>query len=132
MSSGYGRPAVQPHYDRAVDPRQLDDPGNAGHIGAVTGSYVLLRSGNSGGETRTLGDPLYEGQELDLFFETDLGDVVITADSPVNQTGNNTLTFAAAGDHLRLVGARAGGGAREWRVRADGTPGNDGVALSTV
>ena len=131
--SGYGRPAVQPHYDRAVEPRQLADPGEAGHIAAVTESYVLLVTSLAGpGETRTLGDPLYEGQVLDLFFETDGGDCVITADSPVNQAGNNTLTFADAGDHLRLVGGRAGGGEREWRVRADGTPGNDGVALSTV
>ncbi len=129
--SGYGRPAVQPHYDRAVEPRQIADPGAAGHIGAVTDSYVLLVSSQSSA-TRTLGDPLYEGQELDLFFETDGGDLVITADSAVNQAGNNTLTFADAGDHLRLVGGRAGGGEREWRVRADGTPGNDGVALSTV
>lgn len=139
MSSGYGRPAVEPHYDLAVDPRNLADPGDAGHIGALTGSYVLLATSQAGpGETRTLGDPLYEGQELDLFFETDGGDCVITVDSAVNQAGNNTLTFAEAGDHIRLVAIGGETGMQgfigyapsdvpAWRV-----VGNSGVALSTV
>ena len=131
MSQGYGRPAVEPHYDLAVDPRHLADPGAGGAIQPVTDSFVLLVTSQSS-TTRTLADPLYDGQELDLFFETDGATCVITADSAVNQAGNNTLTLADAGDHIRLVGGRAGGGAREWRVRADGTPGNDGVALSTV
>ena len=127
---GYGQPAVKPHYDVAVEPVQLADPGDGGRIGAAGDAYVLLVTAHAGpGETRTLTDPLYEGQTLDLFFETDSGDCVITADSAINQTGNTTMTFADAGDHARLRGARAGGGAREWRLVADGTPGNDGVAL---
>ena len=128
-----GRPTRRPVYVRGVEPREINDPGDAGRITAVGEGFVLLVTKQAGpGETRTLTDPIYAGQVLDLFFESASGDCVITADSAVNQTGNNTLTFANAGDHVRLYGGRDGAGDREWRVVADGTPGNDGVALSTV
>ena len=122
-SYGYGRPAVQPHYDLAVEPRRLDDPGNTGRIAPVTSTVVLLESVMA--ETRLLSDPLYLGQELDLCFETDIGDVVITADTGINQSGNTSLTFADAGDHLRLLGARGTSVDLAWRVIA-----NDGVTLA--
>jgi len=51
---------------------------------------------------------------------------VVTAASGVNQTGNNTLTFADAGDEILLV-AIENSAALAWRVVS-----NDGVALSTV
>lgn len=123
--SGAGRPALTPRHAIGIEPRNLGDPGDAGNILTHQSGYVLLVTG--GAETRTLDDPQWEGQILDLFFETDGGDAVVTADSAVNQTGNNTLTFADAGDHLRLVGARDGAGGYEWRVVA-----NDGVGLTTV
>ena len=125
-----GRPTRRPVYVRGVEPREINDPGNAGRITAVGEGFVLLKTIQA--ETRTLTDPIYAGQVLDLIFETDIGDCVITADSAVNQTGNNTLTFADGGDHCRLYGGRDGAGDLEWRVVADGTEGNDGVALSTV
>jgi hypothetical protein len=121
----HGRPAVKSHAALGVKPRDLGDPGDGVNIETPQSGYIRLVSG--GAETRTLDDPQFEGQILDLFFETDGGDCVVTTDSAVNQTGNNTLTFADAGDHIRLVGGRDGAGAREWRVIA-----NDGVALSTV
>ena len=86
-------------------------------------AYVLIVTG-AGAETRLLTDPIFEGQVLDLIFETDLGDCVITADSAVNQTGNTIMTFADGGDHLRLIGARDGAGDFEWRVIV-----NDGITL---
>ena len=123
-----GRPSRRTVYVLGVEPRELADPGDGGALAATTTCFVALVSAHaSPGETRTLGDPLFVGQELDLIFETDGGDCVVTADSAVNQTGNNTLTFADAGDHLRLIGARDGAGAYEWRVVA-----NDGVGLTTV
>lgn len=123
-----GRPARRPVYVLGVEPRQLADPGDGGRIAPITSAFVRLVSQHAGpGETRLLSDPLFIGQKLDLFFETDGGAVTITADSAINQTGNNTLLFEDGGDHLRLVGARDGSGGMEWRVVV-----NDGVSLSTV
>ena len=45
----------------------------------------------------------------------------------MNQTGNNTLTFADIGDHVRLAGFNNATDGWEWREIA-----NDGVALTTV
>ena len=77
-------------------------------------------------ETNTLPDPEFMGQELTLCFKTDGGDRVVTAATGVNQTGNNTLTFADAGDMIALRAIQSGSNV-VWRVMA-----NDGVALSTV
>lgn len=121
-----GRPRTMLRHALGIEPRNLGDPGDGGNIQANQAGYVALIS-SGGAETRTLDDPQWEGQIMDLFFETDGGDIVITADSPVNQTGNNTLTTQDAGDHLRLVGARDGAGGYEWRVVA-----NDGFGLTTV
>jgi hypothetical protein len=119
------RPAVLPKATRAVEPGQIADPGDAGRITAITDGYVLLVTAHAGpGETRTLTDPIYVGQTLDLFFETDGGDCVITADTAVNQAGNTSLTFADGGDHLRLCGGRDGSGGLAWRVVV-----NDGITL---
>ena len=119
----HGRPVVKQHAAIGVKPRDLGDPGDVGNIETPQSGFVKLVTG--GAETRTLDDPQFLGQILDLFFETDGGDCVITADSAINQTGNTSMTFADAGDHIRLVGGRDGAGAFEWRVLA-----NDGVALS--
>lgn len=125
MSTTPGRPHVIERNARGVEPEDLGDPGSAGNILAHRSGYVKIVSG--GAETRTLDDPVFLGQELHLFFETDGGTVTLTTDSAVNQTGNNTLSFADAGDHIMLVGARDGAGDYEWRVVC-----NDGVGLSTV
>lgn len=120
-----GRPVVKEHAARAVEPSDLGDPGASGNILANRAGYVQFVT--AAGETRTLDDPIFIGQELHLFFETDNGNCVVTADSAINQTGNNTLTFADAGDHIFLIGGRDGAGDYEWRAVA-----NDGVELSTV
>jgi len=102
----------------------IADPGDGGAIPvSASGSCQLV---TEGAETRTLADPTAVGQWLNLSFKTDGGDCVITTASPVNQTGNNTLTFADVGDHLLLIASQDGADI-EWRVVA-----NDGVALSTV
>ena len=102
----------------------IDDPGDAGAIPVVRSGYVPLVT--AGTETRTLAAPTYAGQSLLLNFKTDGGNCVITCATGVNQTGNNTLTAADAGDAIELVAAYSGANLR-WRVRS-----NDGVALSTV
>lgn len=101
------------------------DPGDGNAIPVTRSGYVPLVTGG-GGETRTLADASAPGLTLDLYFKTDGSDCVITSASPINQTGNNTMTFADVGDHLRLTSIEDGADL-EWRVVA-----NDGVALSTV
>lgn len=103
---------------------EFTDPGDAGDID-VTGNAVV-NVVTAGAETRTIGDPVAGGQRLVVGLKTDGGNCVITADTAVNQTGNNTLTFADAGDILVLESIELGSGF-VWRIVA-----NDGVALSTV
>ncbi len=119
----FGRPATKAHAAIGVEPRDLGDPGSAANIETPQSGFINLVTG--GAETRTLDDPQFEGQILDFFFETDGGNCVITADSAINQNGDTIMTFSDIGEHIRLLGGRAGGGSREWRVLA-----NDGVVLS--
>ena len=102
----------------------LDDPGDEGAIPVTQSGHVALTT--AAAETRTLAVPTEKGQILDITLDVDGGDAVITVAAGVNQTGNNTLTGADAGDHIRRVGVQVGG-ALVWRVVA-----NDGWALSTV
>lgn len=102
----------------------LADPGDAGAIPVTQSASVALTT--AGAETRTLAIPIFIGQRLNICLDTDGGDAVVTVAQPVNQAGNNTLTFADAGDHISLEAITVGGALR-WRVLA-----NDGVALSTV
>jgi len=102
----------------------ITDPGDAGAIPVTASGSVSLVTADA--ETRTLADPTFVGQQLALALKTDGGDCVVTAASPVNQTGNNTLTFGDAGDALTLVAVEVGA-ELNWRVVA-----NDGVGLSTV
>ena len=112
-------------YALGVEPRSIRDPGNGGTIDTTETGYVELVT--TGAETRTLPDPQFKGQVLDLTFITDGGNCVVTTSSPMNQTANNTITFADIGDHQRLVGFWNSTDGWEWREIA-----NDGAALTTV
>lgn len=102
------------------------DPGDAGTIKCTESPQVVgLKS--SGAETRTLADPDGPGQILIMSFVTDGGDVTVTADTAINQDGNNTMTWADAGDIQVLVSVEISAGTYAWREIA-----NDGVALTTV
>ena len=104
----------------------IADPGDGNAIDVTTSGTVNLTSGGSG-ETRTLADPSFAGQEIVIGFDVDGGgDVVVTAASAANQAGNNTLTLADAGDIL-VAKAIDLGGSPVWRIVA-----NDGVGLTTV
>ncbi len=105
-------------------PDAITDPGDAGAIPVTAGGYCPLVS--AGAETRTIAAPSTVGQMITLYFKTDGGDCVVTASAGVNQTGNNTLTFADAGDEITLRAIESGA-SKVWRVVS-----NDGVALSTV
>ena len=107
-----------------VEPRAIADPGNAGTIEVESGGgYIELVT--AGAETRTLADPAFKGQTLDLTFITDQGDCVVTASSPLNQNGDTIMTFADVGDHVLVVGFWNSTDGWEWRQVA-----NDGAALS--
>lgn len=114
----------QPEYPRAqkLKDNPITDPGDAGAVPVNLGDgYVLLVT--AGAEVRSIAAPAYVGQRLLLSMDTDGGDCVVTVAATVNQTGNNTLTFADVDDTIELVG-RAD---NKWSVGF-----NDGVALSTV
>ena len=103
----------------------IADPGDGGAIPVTqSGSCGLTTTGVD--DTRTLAAPTFVGQELNIYLDVDAGDAVITASAGVNQTGNNTLTGADAGDQLLLVAVEIGT-ALVWRIVS-----NDGWALSTV
>ena len=102
----------------------IADPGASGAIPVIKSGSVSIVSAAT--ETRTVADPSFVGQTLNIGLKTDGGAVTLTAASPVNQTGNNTLIFADVGDHLLLMASEDGSDI-EWRIVA-----NDGVALSTV
>jgi hypothetical protein len=104
--------------------RKITDPGDAGAVPAVASGTCAIVT--EGAETRTLAIPTFLGQQICLCFQTDGGNAVVTVASAVNQTGNNTLTFADAGDEITLKAVQ-NGAALAWRVVS-----NDGVALSTV
>lgn len=103
---------------------EITDPGDAGAIPVDKSGHVNIVT--AGAETRTLAAPSYAGQQLLVGLKTDGGNCVITCATAVNQTGNNTLTAADAGDALELVAIYSGANLR-WRVRS-----NDGVTLATV
>lgn len=104
--------------------RVITDPGNAGAIPVVGSGYCPIVT--AGAETRTLAAPSYAGQMLLLSMKTDGGDAVITCSTTLNETGNNTITFADTGDSIMLFAVEEGANLR-WRC-----PVSDGHSLTTV
>lgn len=123
MSGVSGNYQLEEINARGVEPEIIPDPGDAGTIDTSRPGYCELTT--AGAETRTLADPSFRGQQIDLVFVSDGGACVITASSPVNQTGNTSLTFEDVGDHLRLVGFYNATDGWEWRVVV-----NDGITLA--
>lgn len=105
-------------------PDVIADPGDGQAIPVTSSGTCALVT--AGAETRTLAIPTFRGQRLLLFMDTDGGNGVVTVASPVNEAGNNTLTFDDVGETIELVGITIGG-TLAWRIAA-----NDGVGLTTV
>lgn len=120
-----GKPQLEDIYTLGVEPELIPDPGDAGTIDVSRSGYLEITT--AGAETRTLPDPTFKGQILDIVFYSDGGNCVITSSSPVNQTGNNTITLTDVGEHARYVGTYNPTDGWEWRELA-----NDGAALTTV
>lgn len=109
------RTATFPDRDVAIadSGAAVADPGDAGAIPITRSGYCPLVS--AGAETRTLAAAPFLGQMLTLYFQTDGGNCVVTVASPVNETGNNTITFADANESVTLLGVNNGVGPA-WRV----------------
>ena len=108
----------------------VEDPGTGTAITASRGVTLIAIETGSSGETNTLPDPDYEGLVLALHMTVDGGgDRVITADTALNQAGNNTITFDTVEDYIELRSVKtATAGVYKWKVLVtDGT----GI-LSTV
>ena len=105
----------------------LKDPGSSGTIKVDQRffSHCQLVTGASG-ETRTLDDPAYAGQQLTLSQKTHGGGTaVVTGSSPINSAGNTIATFSAIGQLVKFEGVEDGADNLEWRVIVA-----DGAALS--
>jgi hypothetical protein len=102
----------------------VPDPGASGAIPVLATGEVALVS--AGAETRTLAGPSFAGQQLLLYCQTHGGNIVVTCAGTVNQTGNNTITFASTGTSLLLTASNKGG-TLLWRFAQV-----DGATLSTV
>jgi hypothetical protein len=104
----------------------IADPGDAGAIPVLRSGNCALTTG-AAGETRTIADPGTVGLTLSVSHDVDGGgDAVITVATAFNQTGNNTITMADAGDTVVLTSVQVAG-SPVWRLVV-----NDGAALTTV
>ena len=122
-----GTPQVEDILTRGVELKLIPDPGDGGAIDVLQPGFCELST--VAAQTRTLANPTFRGQEIDLTMVKDMGNCVVTAASPVNQTANNTITFQDIGDHIRMVGFYNATDGWEWRVLvSDFTAGG----LSTV
>jgi len=113
---------LQEIYPKA--PVAIADPGASGAIPVTRSGTVALTTADA--ETRTLAIPGLAGITIAITLDVDGGDCVITAAAAINQTGNNTITQADAGDTIVLAAVQVAGGL-VWRTVV-----NDGCALSTV
>ena len=102
---------------RGVELKEIPDPGDAGSIDTLQPGYCEMSS--VAAETRTLPDPAFKGQEIDLTFIKDMGTITMTSSSPVNQSGHTSISFEDIGDHLRLVGFWNATDGWEWRILAE-------------
>lgn len=101
----------------------LVDPGNAGVI-VPSKNFAVMPLVSAGAETRTLPNAAIPGLVLTLCCKTFVGNIVITAASSINTTGNTIITISAAGQAIELQSVDIGG-TFQWRVTA-----NMGTALS--
>ena len=108
-----GNPQVEDINARGVEPVVIADPGNGGTFDVSRPGIIEVTT--AAAETRTLPDPTFRGQQLDIVMVVDGGDCVITASSPVNQTGHTTITLSAIGGFIRLVGKYNAIDGWEWQ-----------------
>ena len=94
----------------------------------VTGNGDLALTIANAAETNALAVPTFAGQAICISADTvaGSGSRTVTVASAVNEAGNNTILFDAAGEFIKLRGIKLGA-TFAWRVLAI-----DGATLSTV
>ena len=97
-----GNPQVEEINARGVEPVIIPDPGDAGTIDVSHSGYCELTT--AAAETRILPDPTFRGQEITFVMIVDVGNCVITANSPINQAGNTIFTFTDIGESVTVMG----------------------------
>ncbi len=102
----------------------IADPGTGNPIPVTQTGHVPLVT--TGIETRTLAAPTFVGQQIVLYMKTDGGNCTVTCSTTINETGNNTITFANTGEAVLLTAVEEGSNLR-WRAAQA-----DGAVLSTV
>ena len=80
---------------------QGGDPGDGEAIAVTNSANIAITSGGAA-ETNTLAIPTFVGQKLMLSHDVDGGARIITVTGNVNAAGNNTITFATAGEFIVL------------------------------
>lgn len=100
----------------------LTDPGNAGAISVLKSGSLALTS--AGAETRTLAIPTFKGQQIAIYCDTYVGNIVLTSAQALNQSGHTVATFGAVRDNFVLEAITVGAALR-WQIIA-----NDGVATA--
>ena len=97
---------------------EIPDPGDGGEIPSETSGFVNLRPGGAA-ETRTLGNPKFVGQMLQITKHTNLGgvnfDVTITFARSVRTTTLTRAELTNAGSMLVLFSTEVDGDFY-WRV----------------
>lgn len=108
--------------DHAGGEFDIADPGDGNYIETRGKSGVCnLVSVTAGGETRKLRAPQYIGQWILFVFDTDGGDVVLTAydtagaADEINQSGHTNVTFDDAGEYIQLIAGTVAG-VLHWRA----------------
>ena len=114
-----GRPQLEDINALGVEPPIIPDPGDGGTFDVSQSGIIEVTT--AGVETRTLPDPTFRGQQIDIVMVADQGDCVITASSPVNQTGHTTITLSAVGGFIRLVGKYNATDGWEWQEIVEDT-----------
>lgn len=114
-----GRPQLEEIHSLAVEPAIIPDPGDGGTIDVSRSGILEITT--AGAETRTLPDPTFRGQQIDIVMVVNGGNCVITAASPVNQTGHTTLTLSAVGGFGRYAGKYNATDGWEWQEIVEDT-----------
>ncbi len=84
----------------------IADPGDGLAIPVTSNGTCALTS--AGAETRTLAIPAWLGQTIVLTFDTDGGNIVITAASAINVNGDTIMTFTDIGETVTLQAVSRG------------------------
>lgn len=100
---------------RGVNPTVQADPGDGKPLDAIRTGVTEITT--AGIETRTLPDPSFKGQEIDIIFVSDGGDCTVTATLPPFQKAGMGLNHP-----FPIVGTSQAGISDDGATRPSGLP----------